>query len=88
MSRRCAVKICCVVGWPEGGLGAADIDESEGADGEAGDGDWEESNWRWAIVSFARGGLLEPVAPDVSKWCPGMMISPTVDQILLCNEKN
>ena len=43
VSRRWAVRICCVVGWPdEGGLGAADIEESEAADGEAGDGNWEE----------------------------------------------
>jgi hypothetical protein len=69
-------------------LGTADIEESEAADGEAGDGDCEERDWRWAIVSLARGGLLELAAPETSKWCPGMMISPTVDHILVYNMDN
>ena len=33
------------------------------------------------IVSLARGGLLLP-APDTSNECPGMILSPIVDQIL------
>lgn len=66
VSRRCAVRICCVVGWLEGGLGAADTDESDAADGEAGEGDWEEIDCKCAIVSFARGGLLVLV-PEASK---------------------
>jgi len=40
VSRRWAVSICCVVG-PDG-LDAAEIEESETEDGEAGGGDWEE----------------------------------------------
>ena len=28
VSRGCAVRICCVVGWPEGRLGAVDINEN------------------------------------------------------------
>ena len=40
------------------------------------------------MVSFARGGLLEPEVPDASNGCPGIMISPTVDHTLLCNANN
>jgi hypothetical protein len=40
--RRWAVRICWVVGWPEGGFGA-DIEEMEAEEGEAGDEDCEES---------------------------------------------
>lgn len=66
VSRRCAVRICWVVGYPEGGLGATDIDERDVADGEAGDGRWEEMNCRCATVSFARSGMLVPL-PEVSE---------------------